>query len=541
MDGPFRSCFVYRVLACVISLAGGPCWATDEPVQMQEIVVTAQKISENVRDVPISVSVVGASQLSEQHVSNTEELTRIVPNFSFSSNGNPGSNTLELRGISSSAGASTIGIYFDDVAITARYRGNFNVSQPEPYLLDINQVEVLRGPQGTLYGASSEGGLIKFRTNPIDLAQLSGSVAASLSDTKHGATNYSVSGVVNVPITEGLLGLRLGAATSYDDGYIDRYSPDTGQRIQSRVNDHRVDVARFGLEARPLDGLVIRPTVFYQRLSYGSSDTVTPGLGADSVNGRVSDSGADTMIVPSLTVDYDLGWSSLTSVTADYTRTAPFTFDGTAFNSIYIGQCMLDGQCGSPAVLDLQGRLSGSKISALPGPSADKFFERQVSQEFRLASKPYSGRGLPMTWVGGVYYVDSTSRSDDVEYVSMFNQTFSALYGAPTMNAIFGGPLPNNVIYGATRRFSEKQYSAFGDLSYYPMPALRLSVGARYLSAKQSLDRSAYGFFNGGTSSASDSSRDHASTPRISVNYAMTPQRAFDWERQIRRCRPRSA
>ena len=520
----FRIRFTRLVLPCLV-LNGGFCLAADESGVLEEITVTAQKVTENLRNVPISISVVKGAQLADQHISDTEDLTRAVPNFSFSSNGNPGSNVLEIRGISSTAGASTVGIYLDDVAITQRTRGNYNVAQPEPYLLDIDQIEVLRGPQGTLYGASSEGGLIKFRTNPVDLTQLGGSASAGLSSTEHGdGPNYDVSAVINVPLITDKLGVRLGAATSYDAGYINRYSQDTGERVAAGINDHRTDVVRLGVEARPVDGLVIKPTLFYQRLTYGSSDTVTVALGPDSTNGRVRDSGSDTMIVPSITMQYDLGWSDLTSVTSDYTRNAPFVFDGTEFNSVYIGACFLDGQCGTPAVPDLQGNLSGARISALPAPAVDEMFERQVSEELRLASRPYTGSGVPLSWVGGLYFVDSRSRSDDYEYISNFNETFTALYGPANLNAIFGGPLPNEVIYEATKRFSEKQYSAFGDLSYYPTTALRISVGARYLVAHQSFDRTAYGFLNGGPSANSESSRDHALTPRFTANYEVTPQ-----------------
>ena len=199
--------------------------AADESGGLEEVTVTAQKVTENLRAVPISISVLKATQLTGQHIESSEDITRAVPNFSFSSNGNPGSNVLEMRGISSTAGASTVRIYLDDVAITQRTSGNYNVSQPEPYLLDIQQIEVLRGPQGTLYGASSEGGLIKFRTNPVNLAQFGGSVSASLASTQHGGgPDYDTSAVINVPLVQDTLGLRLAAATRYDAGYINRYS-----------------------------------------------------------------------------------------------------------------------------------------------------------------------------------------------------------------------------------------------------------------------------------------------------------------------------
>src|SRR6202012_4930168 len=125
------------------------------------------------------------------------------------------------------------------------------------------------------------------------------------------------------------------------------------------------------LEAKLFDALTITPSLFYQRLAYSSSNTLTLGLGGFSTNFRVPDPGSDTMIVPSLTIHYDLGPVDLTSVTSDYTRNSPYTYDGTAYNSVYIGQCILDGLCGSPPVPDLQGRLAGQQIAMLPAPAHD--------------------------------------------------------------------------------------------------------------------------------------------------------------------------
>ena len=124
----YRIRFTHLILPSLV-LYGGVCLAADEVGGLEEITVTAQKVTESLRNVPISISVVKGTQLADQHINDTEDLTRAVPNFSFSSNGNPGSNVLEIRGISSTAGASTVGIYLDDVAITQRTRGNYNVAQ----------------------------------------------------------------------------------------------------------------------------------------------------------------------------------------------------------------------------------------------------------------------------------------------------------------------------------------------------------------------------------------------------------------------------
>jgi len=514
-----------RRISCFLPALG--LWANaqadDSVPTLEEVTVTAQKVTENLRDVPISVSVVDAAQLQNQHIYDFADLSRAVPNFSFSSNGNPGGSILEMRGISSAAGASPVAIYLDDVSITERTVGG-SVGQPEPELLDIQQVEVLRGPQGTLYGASAEAGVLKFRTHPVDLNSFDASTLAEGSDTHDGGANYRVNGVLNVPLIEGVVGIRLAAQSDHTSGFIDRYSPDTGGLVASNINSHSSTVARLSLTAKPFDALSVTTSVFYQRTAFDSTDTVTLGLAPLSTNQLVPDGGYNKLIIPSLTVQYDAGWADFTSVTSDYTRNAPFTYDGTVFNSVYIGQCVLDGLCGSPPVTDLNGNLSGSKISALPAPALDSFFTRQISQELRLNSKPYVSGSSPLTWVAGLYYQGSDDRISDYEYITGFNNVFTSLYGTGALNNIFGGPLPDDLVFFGVYRFREKQYSAFGDLTYHLNDALRASAGLRYLEASLDLNRAAGGFFNGGDSSFSGESRDHAITPKFSLEYDVTQE-----------------
>jgi iron complex outermembrane recepter protein len=501
--------------------------ATDNPSPpesasygLEEIIVTAQKTAEKLRDVPISITVITGDQITNQHIQDIGDITRVVPNFSFSTSGNPGGSVLEIRGISSESGASTVGVYLDEVPITQR-TGYAYVAQPEPMLFDLQQIEVLRGPQGTLYGSSSEGGLIKYRLNPVDLSTFEGSATADLSDTEHGSANINATGVVNLPIIDGIAGVRIGVARTYNSGYIDRYSPDTGLLVDPRTNSQHNEAARLTFEIKLFDSLTITPALFYQRLAYSSSDTLTLDIGPPlATNFRVADPGSDTMIVPSLTIRDDLGAFDLISVTSDYTRSTPYTYDGTAFNSVYIGQCILDGLCGGPPVPDLQGGLAGQQIAVLPAPANDKFFTRNVSEELRLSSKPYSGTGIPLIGTLGLYYADTINRVDDDEYINNFNNVFTSLYGAQTLASIFGGPLPNNVIFAYTHWFEEKEYSAFGELSYLITPALKLTAGLRYLSAKQSLYDVGYGFFYGTNDTATGT--DHAVTPKISATYEMS-------------------
>jgi len=489
--------------------AGSPGLQSYATAGLEEVIVAAQKRLENVRDVPISVSVVGRREIADQHIKDVADITRVVPNFSFTTLGNPGSNNLEIRGVSSSAGASTVATYMDDVPITSPG------GQPDPVLFDVQQIEVLRGPQGTLYGASAEGGLLKFRMNPVELHDFGASVSADVSDTQHGSGNYGATAVINVPIAAGIAGFRLGASSSYDSGYVNRYSPATGALVSPRVNDHHTNAVRLAVEIRPTDALSITPAVHYQRISYGSTDVLTLGLGGLATNNLVRDPGSDTMLVPSLTVHYDVGRTELTSVTADYTRSSPQIYDGTAYNSVFTGQ-LLDAM----GIRDLQENLSGAVIGALPSPGSDTNFERHVSQELRLASRPDSESRLD--WTVGLYYEKMTARHTDAEPIENFNEVFTSRYGVPTLDAVFGGPLPDNRTWFAATHIGQTQYSAFGDLTWHVTPALRLSAGTRVLYSSQDNSLTGYGFYFTYSPYQSAASKDHAVTPKVSATYELS-------------------
>ncbi len=509
---------VASVVSSVLLACGTSATAADAPTRdIEEIIVTAQKVAEDLSKVPISISVISAEQLANQQISDYRDLARSVPNFAFSSDGSPGGTTLQMRGISSVSGASTIGLYLDEVPITARSVGLSG--QPELRFEDIQQVEVLRGPQGTLYGASSAGGVLRFRSNPVNLSEFEGSAGADAAVTDHGDPSYGIKGVLNAPIVDGRLGVRLSASYEKEGGYIDRVDPSTGRVIGKAVNDGEHRVARLRLLAEPFDGLSIEPAVQYQRTTYGNTDTITLGL-HNATSTPVPESGIDTLIIPSLTVRYDFGSADLTSVTSDFTRARDFRVDGTYYNSAFIGD-VLD----SWEIPDLEGNLSGSVIGALPSPVAKHLFSRLFTQEIRLASKPYSGSGAPVAWVFGAYFSRLTDHLTDDESINNFTDMFTNLYGAGLLNAFFGGPLPGNMVYFNRKVFTEDQWSAFGDVSYYPAPNLRVSAGLRYLSATQDSRATAGGFFNGGhnTDSGNMHGTDHAVTPKLAVNYEFAP------------------
>ena len=139
-------------LAQAAAAAAGPA-ASAPSREIATVIITAQKRKEDIRDVPLSVSVLSGEQLQAQQITTVEDLTRNVPNISFSSQGGPGLGTVEIRGVSSQAGAATVSVYLDDVSLTTR--NLYSQGSAEPMFFDLQDAEILRGPQGTLYGASS--------------------------------------------------------------------------------------------------------------------------------------------------------------------------------------------------------------------------------------------------------------------------------------------------------------------------------------------------------------------------------------------------
>lgn len=188
--------------------------------ELQEIVVTATRSAESLSKVPISVAALTQEQLDERGVKQFDDVVRFTPGLSFNP-GVTGSSDIAIRGISSPAGASTTGIYVDDVPIQVRQIG-FAAGPSLPIIFDLERVEVLRGPQGTLFGAGSEGGAVRFIQPNPSLSSYSGHGRLEVATTDGGAESYEAGVAVGGPIIEDRLGFRVSALYRNEGGWIDR-------------------------------------------------------------------------------------------------------------------------------------------------------------------------------------------------------------------------------------------------------------------------------------------------------------------------------
>jgi outer membrane receptor protein involved in Fe transport len=511
--------------------------------QLQSITVTATKRTEDIKDIPTSVSAIDADQLLEHHVGNYDDITRTIPSVSFQAGTGPGLDNIEMRGVSSTSGSATVGIYIDEVSVTVK---NTYDGAVEPKLFDLERVEVLRGPQGTLYGASSMGGTIRFITKQADVNEFGGSAATDLSYTKHGTLSNDTNAVINVPIVQGSFALRLGADVSYESGYVDHYAPtptgagpgntslsmytndSTGVLQQKGVNDVRTEVLRFSGKYSGPDDLSIVPAFFLQRTTQGDSGVFFPAIGQYEQDKRVGEPAKDIVTVPSLTVNKGFGFADLTSVTSYFRRDFHRTTDGTYYNSnVFANYFVLPTYPGGTAA---QNAYTANVIGFLSSPVFYDTTTDQFSEEMRLASRDAKVAGVPITWVGGLYFSNMRQAHTDDEFMPGLQADFLANYGvdinqSPLGNAFLPGvSYANDLIYLAHNNLRERQIAPFGEFGIDITPQLKGSLGLRYVAAKTSYGFTSGGFYAYGLPNPySNEASFHATTPKASLDYAVTP------------------
>jgi len=493
--------------------------------EIQRVTVTAQKRKEDIRDVPLAVSVVSGELLQQQQINNVQDLTRNLPNISFTSQAGAGLSTIEIRGVSSQAGSATVSVYLDDVSLTTR--NLYSQGTVEPNFFDIDHIEVLRGPQGTLYGASSLGGTIKFISNQPDTKHSGGYANAQMSYTQDGGWNNQVEGVLNVPLSKDTLALRLGVQTGHQSGYIDQVSPTTLQVIDKDINTLDWITFKAALKADFGKGWSLTPALFWQDAHSGDIDSAylnvgdyqtAPGnqtgapLGRFQTSKIVREPGHDVLTVPSVTLAGDVGFADLTGILGGYYRKFDRTQDGTEINSAYIGSVTTD-----PALQNTVANL----------PSAVNLNNKidQTSLELRLTSKNYDPKtgANPLSWIGGYYIADTETQVFDNEPIFGITSTFAAaghnVNDPADLLDSFPGAFVNDSSYYSARHYHDKQSAVFGEATWHFNPTLSGTVGLRYASASQHFTREGNYYYAGGPSTAVIDTNEDAWTPRFAMNW----------------------
>lgn len=465
------------LMLCAVGVAAAPQSAevlaadvssdASDSGQLQEVVVSAEKRTSTVQKTPISMTAVSGVELEERGVSGLLAVAQQTPGVSFKTAG-PGQTEYEIRGLTSSGGYSpTVGFYLDDAPITSPAQSYLGKIVIDPDLWDLNRVEILRGPQGTLYGSGSMGGTIKLITNQpqIDKFEASGSLSGS---GTHGAggPNYGINGMLNVPMVPDVAALRLVATDKYISGWIDRIvetpfpletngGTTRGDVLKAPITQRATDVngerivgARASLQLQLGEYLSLTPALFYQRIAQGAPNTIDnpPGnMEAHFEPFDIAEPYHDTFMLYSLPVQVHLDPFDVSLSVSRWTR-----------NSRQIQEISEPMQelFGFPSFYTQDGGIGGGSLTYTD-------YTRQLSEELRFAS---NGSG-PLQWLIGGFYSDFKSNT---QFFSLY-EGFLPLFGTDDLGII------SQPIY-------TKQKAVFGEGSYQLTHSLKASVGLRYYS-----------------------------------------------------------
>src|SRR6204780_2763538 len=279
-----KSILITSVPAAVAASPWAVVAAADQGTELEEVLITATKRESTVQDTPISVTAISAADIANKGLTDFNSLAQTVPGIAMRTAG-PGQTEFDMRGLNSAGGnTSVVGFYFDETALSSPASAQLGKVVIDPNLYDLNRVEILRGPQGTLYGASSMGGTVKVVPNAPQLGQFVASGETVVSETgSGGGTNFTQNGMVNLPLGENVA-LRIVGSTDSQSGWLNRYvfadgavptDGATGARpagfytgplaeTVSQANATSLDSFRGSLLWRPTDNLSITPAFMWQ-------------------------------------------------------------------------------------------------------------------------------------------------------------------------------------------------------------------------------------------------------------------------------------
>ncbi len=463
------------IAAIVTSCSSAPLLAqeqgaADNDFRIEEIIVTAAKREQNLQDVAESISAVSNGAIEDFGLQDLEDMAFHVPGLQFSTD-RPGTSTVTLRGLAPVAGlGSPVAIYLDEMLLNS-----VSSAQQDIRAYDLERVEVLRGPGGTLYGESSLGGTIKYVTNKPDSTQFESQVQGFYSSTQHGGNNSGVRGYLNVPLVEDKFAVRVVAQFDDYDGWID--SQATGAED---VNGTEVTSGRIVARYTPGDSTTVDFTAVYHDIDSGAPNISDFNYNNFAIAEELL---VDDSTLLNLTIGHDLSFGTLTfSATTRDRDVSPSISDRS----------------------DLLGFLTPAFGSTAAWNNVIRFEEMTVA-ELRIASVNESR----FRWIAGAFFKDSDMR---------ITQIGEAL---PTIPDIFESTSTSN----------SETNALFGEFYYDLTEELEVTIGGRWFTEDRTADISQFGLFIGlppdAPFEAQNSADETVFTPKVRLAYRPSDGRLF--------------
>ena len=455
--------------------------AFEEPLFADTIIVTAAKREQSILDVPVSITTLSGEALNRVGAVGYDDYLALVPGAVFNESG-AGNNLVTIRGVQTAQFSSnqqgTTEVFFDDVPSLNRYYARFNT---DLRLVDVERVEVLRGPQGTLYGSGAMGGAIKIINNKPDLSAPSGSLNVGTALTDGGDESYHFEGVANIPVVEDVFGVRAVAYSIRDGGFVDNI-----RSGEENVDDVVSIGGRLTAAFDPVGPFSAQAMVIYQDDETGAAPiTLLDDPSGrtdiiDSVGPERSFDGETTVF--NIVAGYEFGFADFLSSTSYLDRSSFIDRD---WNRYWQARLAFDGAVEDTVTSDTQ----------------------TFSQEVRLASKG----DQRFDWLIGAFYLDQ-----DVEVTFLRTQEGSTdALGAP-----------NDVLSDLFIAPTTQELAVFGEVSYDLTDALTLTAGARWFENKADFESTRGGLLSGSPTPPRTSS-ESAVTPKLALLYRVTDDVSF--------------
>jgi outer membrane receptor protein involved in Fe transport len=488
-------------LACLCSLVGSaPVWAQEaapaetvatDATTLDRITVTAGKREQSVREVAGSVSAVTGQQLQDIGAQSLADYIQSTPGVVFNQY-QPGVSHVVVRGIASNSGnvqgQATTGYFLNEVPLT---EPGWTIVVPDIDTFDLNRVEVLRGPQGTLFGSASMGGAINYVANTADASGFDAAVEATASQTRNADTGFGAKAMVNVPIKQDVFAIRAVAQYRDDPGYLDNIGLG-----KDGSNDVTVSGGRLSMVLTPNENTTLTWLSLLQKTDSDDNSYRIPALGDLVRNTAVAEFTDTDISLHSLRWDQDLGWANFTALASYQKKQQDWRFDYTPIRVFYNADLDLD--LTSPLYINSGGESEGRSL------------------ELRLTS-PSGGR---FEWLLGAMYFDTDKTLYEAIGAQGAAAAFdnSSLYG-PGSGAVIA---PDGEIFNAFYSDVDGSEAAlFGEGTYAFTPEWKLTVGGRLFKTKVRIISTQVGFstYPGDPIVTPSETDESGFNPKVSLSY----------------------
>ncbi len=532
------------IVSGLAALGAGPSRADtaapDTGGPLQEITVTATRHEEGLSKVPISVTALTQDAMDLRGIKDFQDVVHFTPGVNID---NSGTNNIAIRGIASTGGAGTTGIYIDDTPIQIRGTA-FNPDDALPKTFDVDRIEVLRGPQGTLFGAGSEGGTVRYITTQPSLTKNSIYAREEVSSTQGGAISYEGGIAAGGPLIDNVLGARVSVWYRRDGGYIDNINPVSLATVQKNANFDETALYRLAFVYAPSDQWTITPSIYYQDRFRNNVEDYWPiysNPGKDRLVSADPDlrSDPDRFYLASLKVEGNLGFAKLISNTSYFHRKEETGYEGTLYNLGFYQSLVFRNTDGTTAstpypLLDGAGLHLPAGATDYRSPNSIDNGQQNLTEEIRLQS---ADTNSPLFWTTGFFF--STDRQTYLEQIHdpLLNELSLAATGQPYTNWFvdpntgltvdYDPRFPNDSYFLQTKA-TDQQYALFAEGTYAFTDQYKLTLGARYSRIKFTNDSLTGGpqlFLPPQTVDVSQT--ENSFTPKVSFSYQQDPRNLY--------------